>query len=296
MGMFGAAHKSSGRLFSGEPVSAGLNKLVAAMREEVERLDDDRISASDQADLTRDFLDKYGVVSPELAFDDKRVEPSRVQKDVSQDQRLFIDDRSQPSFLWVTRLELQIPLTGESTFLFCKADPAVSDRPSAKIDVNISETPETSANSLCETLILTFDDIPGLDQDIDALITSTINGIKKNLRWVTSEIATFNQSLEGEIGRAIAARWQQLQATQALIEPLGIPLKERADAPKTYAIKVRQKIVPTLPKSATVATPPEPVLEMQHYEHVLTVMQSMATVMEPAGWSATATPMRCRLR
>jgi hypothetical protein len=70
-------------------------------------------------------------------------------------------------------------------------------------------------------------------------------------------------------------------ANQGRAASLGIPIKARAGAPKTYAVpSVRKKIVPTLPAASSAPYEPEPVLALELYDHILSVIQNMAQVME----------------
>ena len=62
---------------------------------------------------------------------------------------------------------------------------------------------------------------------------------------------------------------------------LGFPVRQRPDAPKTFAVPViRKKIVPVMPPVGKTPFVPEPALEMAVYEHILSVMANMALVME----------------
>lgn len=98
---------------------------------------------------------------------------------------------------------------------------------------------------------------------------------------IHAEVTTFNSTLLGEATRAIDLRRTRLLANQGRLASLGIPVKERANAPKTYAMPtVRRKAQPVLPPAGTTPFEPEPAWEMNHYEHALQVMQNMAAVME----------------
>ena len=58
-------------------------------------------------------------------------------------------------------------------------------------------------------------------------------------------------------------------------------MKERQDAPLTYvAPEVRRNITPSLPPASTAPYQPELALSIADYEHILSVIQNMAQVME----------------
>jgi hypothetical protein len=94
-------------------------------------------------------------------------------------------------------------------------------------------------------------------------------------------IDAHNQSLPQAAEQAIHQRRERLLAQSQRAEALGIPIRRRADAPKTYALPtVKRKATPTLPPATTAQFKPEPALTMELYEHILKVVQDMALVME----------------
>lgn len=105
--------------------------------------------------------------------------------------------------------------------------------------------------------------------------------LNNTLVGVRNDVNGFMQGLAGEADRAIASRRERILANQGRASSLGIPLKNRADAPKTFVLPdVKRKVVPILPPVTSSAYAPEPVLDMETYEHILTVVQNMAHVME----------------
>ena len=79
----------------------------------------------------------------------------------------------------------------------------------------------------------------------------------------------------------VNARREKLLKDQGLAAGLGYPLRPRQDAPQTYiAPSVRRKTTPSQPPAAATRFVPEPTLEMQQYEHILSVMLNMVAVME----------------
>jgi hypothetical protein len=75
-----------------------------------------------------------------------------------------------------------------------------------------------------------------------------------------------------------------------MVESIGFKVTPRADQPATFkAPEVQRKLVPMLPTvTSTAPFKPEPALETQVYEHILQVMDDVATVMErsPSAFAA----------
>jgi hypothetical protein len=132
------------------------------------------------------------------------------------------------------------------------------------------------------TLVLIFE-IPhdAGQRDIRQETERTLNEIDQHLQWIRSDLAGFNSTLQSTAETTVAARRERILANQGRVASLGIPLKRRDDAPKTFVTPdVRKKVIPTLPPATTSTYEPEPVLDMQMYEHILLVLQNMAHVME----------------
>ena len=84
-------------------------------------------------------------------------------------------------------------------------------------------------------------------------------------------------------------RRQKLLSDQSLVANLGFPLRERNDAPRTFAApNVRRRITPTMPAASTAPYVPEPTLSNDDYEHILSVMTNMVLVMERSPSAFTA--------
>lgn len=133
-----------------------------------------------------------------------------------------------------------------------------------------------------QSLFLTFNVTHASPQrDIRQEAERILNEIERYLGWTRNDLNSFKQGLATEAERTITARRERILANQGRAASLGIPLKSRPNVPRTYALpEVRRKVVPTLPPATSAAYEPEPVLDMENYEHILSVMQNMAHVME----------------
>src|SRR5207253_650174 len=126
-------------------------------------------------------------------------------------------------------------------------------------------------------LVLAFefanDSAPDIRPDIDR----QLNDIEEHLKWGRGQVDGFNTSLRQHAEQAIDGRRGRLLANQNRMASLGIPVKARVNAPKTYSVpEVRRKAQPTLPPATSTPFEPEPAWAMEHYEYALTVMQNMA--------------------
>jgi hypothetical protein len=91
----------------------------------------------------------------------------------------------------------------------------------------------------------------------------------------------FNNSIREKAKNRINVRREKLLKDEGLAAGLGYRLRPRQDAPQTYvAPSVRRKTIPSQPPASAARFAPEPTLEMQQYEHILSVMSNMVAVME----------------
>ena len=96
-----------------------------------------------------------------------------------------------------------------------------------------------------------------------------------------SLIEAHNNGLPGAAEQAIQQRRDRLLAQSQRAAALGIPVRRRDDAPRTYAIRTaRKKAVPSMPVAGTAPSSPEPTRAMEQYEQALNIMKDMALVME----------------
>lgn len=266
--MFGLIEKRAGYLFSSRDLRELLDSRVSAMRQEIEQLNSNRLLNTSPTDLTRYLVEKYALQAPGLQREAWSASEHEAKIDVRHDQNRWITDRSRPCYVPGQRIEVEVPIDGEIELMYARASTFSSSSPRAEIRGH--------------SLFLVFQVPHGAQQrDIRQDIDRTLNDIDQHLGWIKNDLNGFNQSLEHSAEQAITARREIILANQGRIASLGIPLKSRPDAPQTYALPtVRRKVVPTLPPATTTAYEPEPVLDNENYNHILSVVQNMAHVME----------------
>jgi len=266
--VFNLIDKSKGYLFA----SYYLREIIAnqrnAMLQEVERMDANRLLNTAPADLNRYLVEKYSLAAPILRREDWSADEQETQIDVRHDQNRWISDRSRACLIPGQRVTIEVPFEGETELLYAQASTSSTNNPRAEVREN--------------SIFLKFDIAHDAQQrDIKQEAERILNDIDQHLEWVRADVNGFMQGIAADADRAIASRRERILANQGRADALGIPLKNRADAPKTYALpEVKRKVVPTLPAATSSAYAPEPVIDMAIYEHILSVIQNMAHVME----------------
>lgn len=265
--MFGSIDKSKGLLFVTYDLDHSLRLTIQKMQQEVEGLDENRLLNTQPEDLKRYLVEKHGIMPITLLRDQWYADHQDAPVDVRHDPMRWIEDRSRPAMVAGERVEVRIPFEGESKLFYSKANTFTMNPPRAVIEKN--------------EVVLRYDTPADQPRNIRALVDQTLKEIEQHLEWQRGMIDAHNQSLPGAAEQAIRQRRERLLTQSQRAEALGIPIRRRADAPKTYAVpSVMRKAVPTLPPATTAQFKPEPALVMDLYEHILKVVQDMALVME----------------
>lgn len=265
--MFGSIDKSKGLLFVTHDLDHSLRSTMQKMRQEVETLGENRLLNTAPDDLKRYLVEKHSVTPITLLRDQWYADHEDVPVDVRRDPMRWIDDRSRPAIVAGERIDVRIPFDGEAELFYAKANTFTMNPPRAVIEKN--------------ELLLRFESPADQPRDVRALVDRTLADIEQHLGWQRPMIDAHNGALPAAAEQAISERRNRLLAQSQRAEALGIPIRRRADAPKTYALPtVKRKAAPTLPPATTAQFKPEPALGMELYEHILKVVQDMALVME----------------
>lgn len=266
--MFRTVDKSSGYLFSSRELRDLIDARRSAVQQEIEQMEGNQLLNTAPADLSRYLVGKYSLHAPSLIKNSWSASEQETKVNVQHDRNRWIEDRSHPCLIPGQRIEVEIPFEGEGELFYARASTSSSMPPRAQI----------RGHSLFLVYEITHD---SQERDVKQEAEQMLTGIEEHLGWLRHDLNGFNQNLPAHVEQAITARRTRILSNQGRAASLGIPLKTRSDAPKTYALpEVRRKIVPSLPTATSVAFEPEPVLDNENYEHILLVVQNMAHVME----------------
>jgi hypothetical protein len=115
---------------------------------------------------------------------------------------------------------------------------------------------------------------------IKASLNKDITHINEYLNSVRKDVDKWNSDLELFIRNQLQSRKDLLLKDKGLVASLGISIRQRSDAPLTYIAPVSKKI--TIKKPAVIKAPyePEPELQVETYEEILSTLRNMVSVME----------------
>lgn len=237
------------------------------MSEEIAAVNGDRLLNTAVDDLARYFESKFKVEVPALVIEEIIVDQREAKIDVRHDPRRWIDGRSRPVYVPGTEVEVEIPFIGDAEVFRVQPTSYTLNPPRAEVR--------------SDALLLR---ISGTDLTADGVqqsIKQTINDVQSYLTTLRSNAAGLNQQLFQRAKTAIESRRQKLLADKNLVGALGFKMKPRDGSQRTFsAPEVKRKIAPTMPPASTAPYKPEPVMNDDDYEHILSVLDNMAHVME----------------
>jgi len=254
-------------LFSEYELNNVLRHQWEKLFKEIDEIEGNRLLNTNVEDLCDYFEQKYRFEPPQLREEEITVDQYEADIDVSRDPMRLIFDRSRPFYIKGTTVRFFIPFDGDQELFKCRPSTFTSIPPRGSFSA--------------DELIITFTLTEHSADKIKAEFEDTLARIRKYIEWTASDVSQFNASLRDKTRQKIEARRQKLLKDQGLVASLGLPLRRRSDASQTYVVPtVRRKVTPTFPKASTAPFVPEPTLDMRTYEHILSVITNMVTVME----------------
>lgn len=253
-------------LFYGQGDLRGyLNQQKSKLKQEIEHLEADYILKVSETDL-EEYLAAKHVVQPlqlneEAAY---RQEPRDTQIDVTHNPSYG----NRTTHVTGTAITVSIPFTGESQLFHYQPSHYTLNPPRGSI----------SGSKLELTYTFVSPNPDGIAEQFNRDLAS----IKEYVEWANRDVTIFNESLRQYIRESIRRRKEKLLADREVGAALGIPLKKRQDAPKSYSVPVKRRR-PKIqrPKVDTEdAFEPEPALAESEYNEILKIVQSMVEVIE----------------
>ncbi|GAA5011593.1 hypothetical protein FNZ56_00375 [Pseudoluteimonas lycopersici] len=234
---------------------------------EIEGLEANRLLNTSEDDLVQYFVEKYTIEPPSLLRDEMTADQRETQVDARYHGNRWIRDESRPVYIPGQQIDIDVPFAGEGDLFKARASTFTMSPPRGKV--------------VGQHLILSFEIPHDMNTDIRPSLDRQLDEIDRHLDWVRKDMSGFNNGIYAVAETAVRKRKERLLANQGRVAALGIPLKVRSHAPQTFAAPtIRKKVAPTLPKASAAPFEPEPTMSVEHYEHVLTVIQNMTQVME----------------
>jgi hypothetical protein len=256
-----------GYLFHDSDLGAVLSNQADKLIAEIEGMGSNTLLNANLEDLSSVLAEKHRVSMVKLKETEITIEQNEASIDVSRDPSRLIFNRSGPFYVKGTGVSFFVPFEGDSALFRCQPSTYTMNPPRASI-----------GNS---ELVLRYE---RTDHDAEAIRSSfqaELGRIRQYIEWMSGNVSQFNDSLSERARSHIEQRRNKLLKDQGIVSALGFPLRRREGVPQTYTVPTVQRKPPVQRPSNP--TPPfklEPVLELQEYEHILSVISNMVVVME----------------
>lgn len=240
----------------------------------VESLDRNRLVSASVEELTAYLVEPFRLEVPRLRRPDAELDdPHEIDLD---SRRLGPNPNfwpgGEPTRISGIRYTLEVPFEGSADlFEYAPSQGFVGGGPRATIHDG--------------KLILTSDRLPTDSAEaVKNEFNAALDDIEQWLGWVNKDVRDWLARLDGVAKARIQSRREKLVAAQGAAASMGFKLRERA-GPRTFAApEVRRKVAatarPAPPPGSSATYTPEPALADSDYEHIISVISSMAMVIE----------------
>ena len=249
-------------LFSKDDLDSQLCARQLQVNRAVDGIPEQQFLISNDRDLVEHIVADLTVEPLVLREDATAMNQAETQVDVSGDpMRMFSPGHSGPFYIPGTRVDVDIPFTGQEWIFHYRTNPSFTVT---------SRTTFPRAEVNRGNLRISI----SLPQDADPEIFK--EGYEHELRLIKeyvershNQVVGYNQSLPQLVQQAIASRRERLSKHADIAALLDIPLAAKAGAPSITPVKVEIRRPPPLPVPPKTGLAPEPGLTDETYEHIL---------------------------
>ena len=234
----------------------------------VDGIPKDQFLIADDQDLVDHIVASLAVEPIVLGEDAKTLNQAETRVDVSGDPaRYYRLGHSEPFYISGTRVDVDIPFTGEEWLLHCRTNPYSSVFPSA----------EVNRGHLRISVSLPHDAEP---ERFKENYERELQLIKKYVEWSHHQVMGYNQSLPQLVQQAIMLRREHLRKHAGIASLFDIPLVAKTDAPSITPVKIKDRRPPPLPVPPKTGLAPEPGITDETYEHILRFIRHQGRTFE----------------
>ena len=254
-------------LFKRYELRETLTQREQKMLQEIRSLGESQALKASHEDLCKYFVEKYEIETPEIDESSITADHGDAQVAVSGRFEYMVRDRSRPFRIPGTRITFYVPFTGDWNLFHCRASSFSTSLPHAVVATN--------------ELHFVYDRTTNGADKIPDEFQRDLTQFKQYLTWTAKDLTEFNANIRQKIDQEINARREKLLQDRDLVANIGYPLRTREGRPNTYVSpEVRRRVNPQLPKVSDEPYRPEPVLNVEEYENILSIISNMSAVME----------------
>jgi hypothetical protein len=250
-------------LFSNSSFSDVHSKHEQEMFSEIDQIDPNTLLTTSIEDWCNYFYQKYKFDAAQLKEGEIQIEQKEVEFNLDRD----IFGRSGPFPVKGIEIKFFVPYEGNGNLFQYQPSMYSTRRPHATI---------TS-----KEVVLSYQ---SRDHD-PAAVKSEFKSDLGHIRWclgvLSNDVGVFNDSILPRVKIYIDERQKRILKNRGLAADLGFPIRRRDNTPTTYTVpNVRRKPLVSPPSASAEPFVPEPTLNEQEYENILSIISNMVTVIE----------------
>jgi len=263
--------RSDEYLFRKYPVFAVIESRTKQMREEIGNLTPQELAATEDAERRDIFEQKFKFDIPRLLREKIEADSKEIDIDVSGNPNFNPFRDRGPIVRKAREFTFYAPFEGDGNIFLVQPNQHTVNPPRGQV----------RNGELVLTYVRIDNDAIQARREFD----NDLMTIQRHLDWMEDSVRQFNISLRSEATNLLTQRKIKLQRDHEMDAAIGYPLRRRENVPEVYTRPpIRRKLTTARPSSVAAGVAPatagEPFLEMQTYEHILTLIAQMATVIE----------------
>lgn len=244
-------------LFAEPDLDDQLRERQRQITAKVDAIPESQFLISSDRDVAEHLVPQLAVEPIALQLDAATMTRTETQVDVSGDpMRFFSPGRRSPFHIPGTRVDIDIPYTGEDWIFRYRTNPWSTVFPRA----------EVTRGSLRISISLPHDAEP---EQFKETYDRELRWIREYVDRAHAQIEAYNQSLEPQLLRAVADRRGRLGRHVGIADLLDIRLAEKDGAPPVAPVRIEIRRPPALPVPPKTGLAPEPGIAGETYERIL---------------------------
>jgi hypothetical protein len=253
-------------LFYKHDLASTLDNHSRKLREHVNKLVEDYVLGASEDDLVA-YLEQEFSLDPPVLGEPFVADSEEVDIDVSHDPLRSESFPGQHVQVKGLQVHIKVPFTGDGSLFWFRPSHFTLSPPRGVVTKEYLEFYIRGESLIGESI----------KQNLDA----TLREIQGYLSDITERCNAHNLSLDQKIREVLRIRKERLLSHKQIVANIGLPIQPRDGAPRTYAVpNVQRKPAIKPPVVKEKAFVPEPALDEKEYEHILSIIRSMVSVIE----------------
>ena len=252
-------------MFCKKDIYQHIEELKEDIKNEINSYEKNKLLNTSLYDLIKYLTDKYTISIPTLLKEEITVSQEETRVDISGRVGFLPSSFGGDQYANGIKVKVKIPYQGNSDYFSIKPSTFRLSIPYASIMSNFIQ--------------LEFSDVSFTPEQLKTNINQNIEHIEFFLNNLKSDADSFNRNLESFINNLLESRKKRLLEADNLVANLGFKLEENTTVAKTFSVPIKKQIICPISNNTNPYIP-EPALDNETYNKILTTLQTMSLVIE----------------